>query len=178
VRAEDIVQEALTRAWEKIVRGALPHEIWATESKLDRWLWQASEYILLEHQRRQKHHALPHGLLSLNEEDAEALPNEVLPCGRGWSLYRLSELARALHHELYAPSAAEAVEAAEEWRFCEQLHHRVGSLPEPYRTVLLLRYWEEMRWDEIAHRLQRSRRTVLRWHHRVVTMLQPWAQQP
>jgi DNA-directed RNA polymerase specialized sigma24 family protein len=91
-------------------------------------------------------------------------------------LQELSERPSAVPPPAYpealcSASAEEHLQSLERKHLLERLQAEVFQLPEPYRTVLLLRYWERWQWSYIAGQLHVSRQTLHRWHTHALELL-------
>ncbi len=154
--AEDVVQEAFCRTWERMCRGELAKELWDSEPRLYRWLCGTCRRIVHE-AHRHKVYPLP-DLTEGSEPQELGKPHWVAP-------------SPPYPEELCTPSAEESLCSMESEQLLERLQEEVLQLPEPYRTVLLLRYWEHRQWLRIARQLHISRRTLHRWHAHAVKLL-------
>jgi len=156
VGAEDVVQEAFCRTWERICRGEFAQELWDSELRFYRWLCGICHRILHE-----AHRHVVYPLPALAEEP---------------ELQELSERPSAVPPPVYpealcSASAEEHLQSLERERLLERLQAEVFQLPEPYRTVLLLRYWERRQWSYIVGQLHVSRQTLHRWHTHALQLL-------
>lgn len=167
-KAEDIVQEALARLWEGILSGRVACSVWETENRLDCWLRHTCEHIISEC-RRKAQKALSTVSQPPIGEQGEPLAEDDRP--GGLSLYQMSELSRWLGQQLYSPSAEEALEREHTEAILGKVQENVCGLPEPYRTVVLRRYWEATPWQAIAGELGLSLRSLYRRHREALGML-------
>jgi len=158
--ADDVVQEAFCRTWERICQGELPEELWSSELWLYRWLCGTCWRIMHE-AYRQRVYALAYPLEEPVPQEVEQEVDD-----------SCSPLLPPLHgEEPYSPSAWECLQSTELEQLEKALQDEVFKLAEPYRTVLLLRYWEEWDWLKIAQQLRVSRQTLYRWHTHAVGLL-------
>ncbi len=154
--AEDVVQEAFCRTWERMCQGELAKELWDSQPRLYRWLRGTCRKIVHE-AHRHRVYPLP-GLTEGSEPQELGEPCWVAPFP-------------PYSEALYSASAEESLCSMEREQLLGQLQDEVLQLAEPYRTVLLLRYWEEWDWLQIAQQLCVSRQTLYRWHTHAMGLL-------
>jgi RNA polymerase sigma factor (sigma-70 family) len=70
-----------------------------------------------------------------------------------------------------APAVETDETLREKMEQCRRLHDLIGRLPERYRTVILLRYFENLTYEMIAEALGKRLGTVKSLHHRAVKRL-------
>ena len=143
--ADDITQDAFFKAWKHI-------KSFKTGKKFTTWLFTIARNTALDGIKKRK-------AFSFSDMNIFSKANGGTS-GNGGDYMDFADTLK--YQEPLAPEIFERKELAAE------LLQAMDTLPQDWRVVLVMRYTDDMTFEEIASVLSRPMNTVKSWHHRSV----------